>query len=92
MYHTIPAQFQVGVGGRLIAHLAESLHRGTWLSVTGFFTSIPLIDYMMEERGIHVTGTLMKNRIAKETRGLSDDRKLINKGRGSCEMTVSYCE
>ena len=87
-YHVIPDEFRVGVGGAVIAHLAESLHRGSQLYCDRYFTSLPLIDYMLKEHGVHVTGTVMKNRIPTEIRQLSDDRELVRKGRRSCELTV----
>jgi hypothetical protein len=83
-----PIAEPVGVGGRVIAHLAETLSVGSHLYCDRYLTNLPLIDYMLKEKGIHITGTIMKNRILRKVLELSNNQALARMGRGSLDMIV----
>ena len=63
-YNHVPDQFKVGVGGAVIAHLAEGLTAGTHIFCDRYFTSFPLIEYMLS-KDIYITGTIMGNRVPR---------------------------
>lgn len=83
-YHPVP---NLGVGALVIAHLCEGLTAGTHVYCDRYFTSISLIEYMLQ-KGVYISGTIMRNRIPAVVRQLSNVRELAKRGRGACEMIV----
>ena len=83
----VPEGVRIGAAGLPIAHLAATLRPGTMLYCDRYFTSIPLIEYMLQKE-IYITGTIIKNRVPKDAAKLSDDKVLKLKGRGSSDMIV----
>ncbi|XP_016371573.1 piggyBac transposable element-derived protein 3-like [Sinocyclocheilus rhinocerous] len=75
-----------GIGEQAVLHLAESVPRGTHLFFDQFFTTVDLLDTLME-KGLAGTGTLIKNRIPKECNVIGD-HTIKKKGRGASEMVV----
>ena len=84
-------KFKVGVGGTVVAHLCESVKEGTYVFCDRYFTSIGLINYMVCKK-IHVTGTIMNNRIPRDAKKYSSEKKLAKSGRGSCDVIVRQCQ
>lgn len=82
-----PPHLKLGLGGAVISNLCDSLAMGTNIYCDRYFTSINLIDFMLTKQ-IYVTGTVMRNRIAAEVAKLSNDKILMKKGRGSCDVLV----
>jgi len=73
----------LGAGGVVVANLANSLPVGSHIVCDRYFTSVSLIDHTSTHK-IHVTGTVMKNRIPHQARSkLTDDKVLAAQGRGS---------
>lgn len=84
-FHPVMTEPKLGVVGLVIAHLSETLPKGTRLYCDRFFTGIPLIQYMLTKE-IYVT--MMKNRVPKEAAAIMNEKELAKCGRGSLQMTV----
>ncbi|KAG9282149.1 piggyBac transposable element-derived protein 3-like, partial [Astyanax mexicanus] len=52
----------LGLGGLVIDRLSQTLHPNTNIYCDRFFTSIQVMEHMMKKQ-MHVTGTVMKNRV-----------------------------
>jgi hypothetical protein len=87
-YRPVPPEVKIGAGGLVIAHLSETLSRGTCIYCDRYFTGAGMIRYMLT-KDIYITGTVMKNRLPKDVAKLKDDKALAKMGRGACEVLVS---
>lgn len=76
----------LGVGPSAVIRLTRSLKPGTQVFVDRFFTTIPLLEYLLN-KNIVCTGTIMKSRIPSAVHLTSE--KIIKKfPRGFTEQTV----
>ncbi|KAG5879615.1 hypothetical protein JTB14_018802 [Gonioctena quinquepunctata] len=76
----------LGVGPGAIIRLTRSLKPGTQVFIDGFFTTIPLLEYLLT-KGIVCTGTILKSRIPAAVHLIAE--KVIKKiSRGFTEQTV----
>lgn len=76
----------LGVGPSAVIRLSETLPEGTHIFVDRYFTTIPLLEYMLKKKFV-VTGTIMKSRIPASAH-LASDRIMQRLGRGSSEQYV----
>lgn len=78
----------LGLGEKAVVSLTETLVPGHILYCDRFFTSQKLVEEL-DKRGLGCTGTLMKNRIPKEVRGLLlSDKDMKKKGRGESQVVT----
>ncbi|CAH2097926.1 unnamed protein product [Euphydryas editha] len=93
-----PSPEKLDLGGRFVLKLVDTLPTGSSIFIDRYFTSIPLLDNLLE-RGIKATGTLMKNRVPEYQRPNSTkthrkqalfktDAALQKAGRGSYDCVV----
>ena len=78
---------KIGIGGVVVFHLRESLRKRTKIYCDCYFTSIPLIDIMLQS-DVYVTGTLKKNRRSSASMAILNDKSLMRAGRGSESIVV----
>lgn len=76
----------LGVGPSAVIRLATTLLEGTHIYIDRYFTTIPLLDYMLG-KNILLSGTIMKSRVPRGVH-LTSDRILARLGRGSSEQDV----
>lgn len=76
----------LGVGPSAVIRLSETLLEGTHIFVDRYFTTMPLLEYMLQ-KNILVTGTIMKSRIPKAV-NITSDKTMARIGRGSSEQNV----
>lgn len=76
----------LGVGPSAVVRLSRSLLSGTRIYIDRYFTTIPLLDYMLN-KSILVTGTIMKSRVPRSI-NLTSEKIMARLGRGSSEQTV----
>lgn len=86
-FKAVPAELKLGIGGTVIAHLANNLPRGTHIYCDRYFTSPNLVQFMLSKE-MYVTGTVMANRVSAIAKQLTSDKDLQRKGRGSCDLLV----
>ena len=86
-FSSFPPELKLGIGGTVVAHLAETLQKGTRIYCDRYFTSPSLIEYM-QSKEVYVTGTIMKNRVPGILDKLSSDKDLQKRGRGACDVVV----
>ena len=86
-FTSAPPDLKLGMGACVIVHLAQTLPAGTRIYCDRFFMSPSIVDYMLTKHSMHMTGTVMKNRIRKVTK-LSDDKTLMKRGRGASDSVV----
>jgi len=84
---SVPPDSNLGVGGSVVAHLAETLPVGTKIYCDRFFMTTSLVDYLLSKHKC-ITGTMMKTRILKDAAKLSDYNALMKRGRGASECVV----
>lgn len=72
----------LGLGGLVLAHLCQTLHRGTKVYCDRFFSSIQGAERLMKKE-LYLTSTVMKNRVAAAVQKLPSDRTMKNEGRGT---------
>ena len=77
----------MGVGGSVVAHLAETLPVRTKIYCDRFFMTTSLVDYLLS-KDKYITGTVMKTRIPKDAAKLSDEKSLMKRGRGASVCVV----
>lgn len=78
----------LGIGGSVVKKLSVDIFPGTTIYFDRYFTSIHLLDYLLE-KGIFGVGTIMNNRIPKAVRGkIKKDAELLREGRGTHEEWV----
>lgn len=83
---------KVGIGGSVVLKLADNIPRGHILYFDRYFTSLPLLEELME-RDLTAVGTIQANRIPKNIfKKLSTDKDLVKKGRGSFDELVRHDE
>lgn len=80
-----PLPTNLDIGGKVITKLADTLPTNTTIYMDRYFTSIPVIDHLLQ-RSIYSTGTLMKSRIPKTSKFKSDNE--LRKQRGSHDQQV----
>lgn len=76
----------LGIGPSSVIRLTETLKEGTHIFIDRYFTTIPLLEYMLEKK-MTVTGTIMKSRIPRSVH-LTPEKTMARLGRGSSEMSV----
>ena len=76
----------LGVGPSAVVKLGATLLEGTHIYVDRYFTTLPLIEYMLN-KNILLTGTIMKSRVPKSV-NLTSDKTMARLGRGSSEQDV----
>lgn len=76
----------LGIGPSAVIRLSETLKEGTHIFIDRYFTTIPLLEHMLEKK-ITVTGTIMKSRIPRSVQ-LTSEKTMARLGRGSSEMSV----
>lgn len=81
---------ELGVGACAVLRLSKSMPRGSALFFDRYFTTAPLIRHLSSQ-GLRATGTIMKNRVPKDSK-LLDDKALVKKGRGSFCQTVNVAD
>ena len=86
-FTSAPPDLKLGMGACVIVHLAQTLPAGTRIYCDRFFMAPSIVDYMLSKHLIHMTGTVMKNRI-REVSKLCDDKTLIKQGRGASDSVV----
>lgn len=74
------------LGGKVVLKLPDSLYPGSSIYVDRYFTSVLLLDLLLN-RELHVTGTLMKNKVPKHIQ-LKSDAEMRQEGRGSIDQVV----
>ena len=86
-FTSAPPDLKLGMGANVIVHLAQTLPAGTCIYCDRFFMVPSIVDYMLSKHLIHMTGTVMKNRM-REVSKLSDDKTLMKQGRGASDSVV----
>jgi len=86
-FKAFPPELKLGIGGTVVAHLAETLDKGTHVYCDRYFTGIHLLEFL-RTKDIYVTGTVMKNRVPAAVSNLVPDKELQKKGRGASEVIV----
>lgn len=81
---------ELGVGACAVLRLSQSMPTGSSLFFDRYFTSAPLLRHLSSQ-GLRGTGTIMKNRVPKDSK-LPDDKALVKKGRGSFCQTVNVAD
>ncbi|VEN56028.1 unnamed protein product, partial [Callosobruchus maculatus] len=76
----------LGVGPSAVVRLIESLREGTQIFMDRYFTTIPLLEFLLENKN-HGTGTIMKSRVPRAVH-LTSEGILKRLGRGATEQTV----
>ncbi|GFR04500.1 DDE_Tnp_1_7 domain-containing protein [Trichonephila clavata] len=74
------------LGGKVFLKLSDSLFPGSLIYVDRYFTSELLLDFLLN-RELHVTVTLLKNKVPKLTQ-LKSDSEMRREGRGSIDQVV----
>ncbi|XP_064597892.1 piggyBac transposable element-derived protein 3-like [Liolophura sinensis] len=78
----------LSIGGLAVLRLTQTLPAGCSLFVDRYFTSIRLLDCLLE-KGITVTGTIMKNLVPRNAKPcLKNDTEMKRQGRGSINQIV----
>ncbi|XP_051554575.1 piggyBac transposable element-derived protein 4 isoform X1 [Myxocyprinus asiaticus] len=77
----------LGLGGMVVAHLAESLHPGSKIYCDRFFTNMKIVDHMIKKQ-VYVTGTVMQNRVAEALKKLPGDKTMELHKRGATASVV----
>ncbi|KAM4593218.1 piggyBac transposable element-derived protein 3 [Odontesthes bonariensis] len=72
----------MGLGSLVMERLCQTLHRGTKVYCDRFFTTIKGAQQMME-KGVYMTGTIMKNRLAGAKHKLPSNKAMKDAGRGT---------
>ncbi|CAK1593994.1 unnamed protein product [Parnassius mnemosyne] len=80
----------MGLGSKVVLALAKSIRQPVCkiLCFDNFFTSIELLQYLRNERGIFAMGTIRANRLRGAENKLPTDKNLKKKGRGSHAQVV----
>lgn len=76
----------LGVGPSAVVRLVRSLREGTQIFMDRYFTTIPLLEYLLDNK-FHGTGTIMKSRIPRGVH-LTSETILKRLGRGATEQSV----
>ncbi|KAK3931897.1 LOW QUALITY PROTEIN: PiggyBac transposable element-derived protein 3 [Frankliniella fusca] len=82
------AEKSLGLSGQIVTSLCKSikLPRLSMVCFDNYFTSIPLLMFLLDNYGILSTGTVRSNRTSKCP--LMDDKSLMKQGRGSIDSKV----
>ncbi|XP_049331648.1 piggyBac transposable element-derived protein 3 [Astyanax mexicanus] len=78
----------LGLGGLVIDRLSQTLHPNTNIYCDRFFTSIQVMEHMMKKQ-MHVTGTVMKNRVNAAVQKLPTDKTMKKDGRGTSAQVTT---
>jgi hypothetical protein len=77
-----------GFGAKVVISLCKGLQKPRTSTVycDNFFTSLELIEYLKQEKGVHSLGTVRSNRLGGCV--LEADKDLLKRGRGSYDYKV----
>ena len=74
-------QSDLELGALAVAHLSQTLPVGSQIFCDRFFTTLPLIDYMLTKHK-YVTATIMRNCLHEVGKKISSDKDIAKRGRG----------
>ncbi|CAH2006701.1 unnamed protein product [Acanthoscelides obtectus] len=77
---------RLGVGPSAVVRLGRTLFPGTHVYCDRYFTTIPLLEYLRQQKK-YCTGTIMKSRVPAAAH-LTSDKMMAKIGRGSSEQIV----
>ncbi|XP_026724781.1 uncharacterized protein LOC113491812 [Trichoplusia ni] len=80
---------QMTLGAKMVLALCKTIQTpGGAVYFDNYFTTLDLVWYLREHRGIFSLGTSRQNRLKDCTKGLLSDKELKTKGRGSFSQVV----
>ncbi|XP_028042586.1 piggyBac transposable element-derived protein 3-like, partial [Bombyx mandarina] len=80
---------QMTLGAKMVLALCKTIETpGCAVYFDNYFTTLDLIWYLRERRGIFSLGTIRQNRLKGCTNGLLSDKELKKRGRGSFSQVV----
>lgn len=82
----VPAPEKLDVGGKVVLALSDSLPDKTIIYMDRYFTSLNLIDALLQHRSILACGTIMASRIPAAVRFKKDNE--LRRQRGSHDQVV----
>lgn len=80
---------QMTLGAKMVLALCKTIQTpGCAVYFDNYFTTLDLIWYLREHRGIFSLGTIRQNRLKGCSKGLLSDKELKKKGRGTFSQVV----